>query len=316
MFCVAGRLKPRQDPNEHHLRGFLAYLKIEKGLSPQTLSAYSSDLAQFASVMKRPSLLTATRADVRKFLDRLTSEGTQGRSIARKLAALRHFYKYLLLDKVITDDPTLNIDSPKQWKVIPKALSTSEIEGIEDRIATLTGSPLQQALSVRNLAMVEVLYGSALRVSELTGLRLSDLKLDAGYMIVRGKGDKERTVPIGASSQKALQNYLRESRPKLLKGKSSSHLFVKPGGGALTRNRVWQVLDGASSGARHASPHMLRHSCATHMVGNGADLRTVQTILGHADIATTQVYTHSAMDRLKAAHRRFHPRGRSQREQT
>jgi len=238
----------------------------------------------------------------------------------RKLV-LRIYIDGINIPRKIDHDPTLNIESPKQWKVLPKALARDEME------STLAGplarhpqgkTELAQALALRDRAMLEVFYAGALRVSEAINARLEDLKLEAGYMLVRGKGDKERVVPLGKSAQDSLKTYLAAARPKLLSGKGiglatkSPLLFIARGGRKLTRQRVWQMVSAASSASgRHASPHMLRHSCATHMVENGADLRTVQTILGHADISTTQVYTHLALDRLRTVYQKHHPRAKA-----
>jgi integrase/recombinase XerD len=235
-----------------------------------------------------------------------------GRSVARKLSALRHLYRFLLLDKRIDRDPTLNLPLPKQWKILPKALAREEVETMLRTNVSRSNSKESEALAIRNRAMLEVFYAGALRVSEIVSLKLEDVKLDMGYVLVRGKGDKERIVPLGRSAQESLAQYLREARPKLTAGKSSPLLFIARGAKKLTRQRVWQMVSAASSSSgRHASPHMLRHSCATHMVENGADLRTVQTILGHADISTTQVYTHVALDRLKSVHAKHHPRAKA-----
>lgn len=244
-------------------------------------------------------------------MQQLFSNAVDGRSVARKLSALRHFYRYLLLDELIDHDPTLNIDSPKQWKVLPKSLATDEIESLmlnkQGRDANLN-----PAMASRDHAMLEVFYAGALRVSELVAVKLEDLKLDLGYLLVRGKGDKERIVPLGKTAQEVLTGYLKDARPALLRKKTSPLLFPGRGGRQLSRQRVWQMVQQASvSIGRKASPHMLRHSCATHMVENGADLRTVQTILGHADISTTQVYTHVALDRLKNVYRKHHPRAKA-----
>ncbi|MFY9978373.1 MAG: tyrosine recombinase [Candidatus Sulfotelmatobacter sp.] len=323
------------DSNARVLVGFLDYLRIEKGLAPLSVSAYSTDISQFSEFLqkRRRQLLTVARSDVRDFLQQLFSHEVEGRSVGRKLSALRHLYRYLLLDEKIDHDPTLNIESPKQWKVLPKALARDEMESTLAaplaRISIDAGnSPYSAALAARDAAMLEVFYAGALRVSEIINAKLEDLKLDAGYMLVRGKGDKERVVPLGKSAQDALTKYLREARPILLAGKraAESHkaespkmqprnqplLFVARGGRKLTRQRVWQMVRAASAASgRKASPHMLRHSCATHMVENGADLRTVQTILGHADISTTQVYTHLALDRLRTVYQKHHPRARA-----
>ncbi len=296
--------------SERLLRSFLDYLKIEKGLSRQSITAYRTDLLQFAEHLAPRSLEKARRQDVRAFLDRLKDNSVDARSVARKLSAFRHFYRFLLLDKHIAHDPTLNIDTPKQWKVLPKALAASEIDALLRSRQPTSDRKEAAAIALRDRAMLETFYGGALRVSEIIGIRMLDLKRDQGYVIVRGKGDKERIVPLGAPALKAIEEYLQTARPVLLGQKTSALLFLARGGHGLTRNRVWQVVDAASAGARHASPHMLRHSCATHMVENGADLRTVQTILGHSDISTTQVYTHLAMDRLKTVFKSHHPRAR------
>jgi integrase/recombinase XerD len=299
----------RPDPT---VKSFLDYLRVEKGLAPLTVDAYQSDLIQFAEFLeaRRRELAQARREDVRGFLSQLFANGVKDRSVARKLSTLRHFYKFLLLDRIIKHDPTLEIDSPRQWKVLPKSLAASEIDNMLEAAGKPGDSKLSAALAQRNRAMVEVLYAGGMRVSEIVNVKLEDLKLEFGYVQARGKGDKERIVPIGMAAQKQISAYLEEGRETLLNGKISSMLFVQRGGGRLTRQRVWQMVTEASASGRHASPHMLRHSCATHMVENGADLRTVQTILGHADISTSQIYTHVALDRLKTVYREFHPRGK------
>jgi integrase/recombinase XerD len=301
--------------NERVVRGFLDYLRVEKGLAALTVNAYHSDLIQFGEFLKSrgSDLRHARREDVRGFLSRMFADGVRDRSVARKLSTLRHFYKYLLLDRIVKHDPTLEIDSPRQWKVRPKALAGSEIEAMVNAKATGTeaaGSEMDFALAQRDQALLEVLYAGGLRVSEIVNVRLEDLKLELGHVLVRGKGDKERLVPLGRAAQDSLRQYLEQGRRRLLNGRISPMVFVRRGGGKLTRQRVWQMVSSASASARHASPHMLRHSCATHMVENGADLRTVQTILGHADISTSQIYTHVALDRLKTVYRKFHPRGK------
>src|SRR5262249_13701024 len=204
------------------------------------------------------------------------------------------------------------------WKVLPKSLAPAEIDAMLKRAGKRdagTGEDTRDrkqdaARAQRDEAILEVLYAGGLRVSEIVGLKLEDLKLELGYALVRGKGDKERIVPLGKAAQEQLSTYLAKGRIALLKGKVSPMLFVRSGGGRMTRQRVWQMVKSVSAGGRHASPHMLRHSCATHMVEKGADLRTVQTILGHADISTSQIYTHVALDRLKKVYREFHPRGK------
>ena len=312
------------ETNARVLSGFLEYLRIEKGLAPLSVSAYNSDIIQFAEFLakRKRLLLTARRNDVREFIQQLFSHQVDGRSVGRKLSALRHLYRYLLLDKKIDHDPTLNIESPRQWKILPKSLAKDEVEAtLAAPVAAAKDSPGSAALASRDYAMLELLYAGAIRVSELVTAALEDLKLDAGYMLVRGKGDKERIVPLGKPAQDALRQYLLRGRPDLLRKGSkngqmrpgtSPFLFIASGGRKLTRQRVWQMVGQASvASGRHASPHMLRHSCATHMVENGADLRTVQTILGHADISTTQVYTHLALDRLRSVYQKHHPRAKA-----
>lgn len=302
------------EANARVLSSFLDYLKVEKGLAPLSVSAYTTDICQFADFLdtRKRVLTKARRSDVRDFIQQLFSNSVDGRSVGRKLSALRHLYRHLLLDKKIDHDPTLNIDSPKQWKVLPKALARDEMEKTLVAPKPTSDSKLAHAVAARDRAMLEVFYAGALRVSEIVQAKLEDLKLETGYMLVRGKGDKERIVPLGRSAQEALSLYLSQSREVLAARKSSPFLFLARGAHRLTRQRVWQMVKSASMGSgRSASPHMLRHSCASHMVENGADLRTVQTILGHADISTTQVYTHLALDRLKTVYQKHHPRARA-----
>ncbi len=286
---------------------FLSYLQVEKGLAPLTIEAYRRDLLQLSEFLESQgrTLLNARRADVLGFLEQLTSNMVESRSRARKTSAMRHFYKFLLLDKRTKHDPTLNIDSPRQWKILPKSLAVSDID---EMLAREQSRSQDLALALRNRALLELLYATGIRVSELVNLRLEDVNLQTSQAIVRGKGDKERIVPFGGSAREALESYLHDARPQLSRVRRSALVFIDRNGTALTRERVWRIVR-ESKADKKASPHMLRHSCATHMVGNGADLRTVQTILGHADIATTQVYTHVAMDRLKTVYRKHHPRG-------
>lgn len=302
------------EANARVLSDFLDYLRVERGSAKLTIAAYTSDLAQFAGFLeKRQRLLTvAAREDVRDFIQELFSNSLDGRSVGRKLSAIRHLYRYLLLDGRVKTDPTLNIESPRQWRVLPKSLSRDEVEATLAATQPKKDSARAQALALRDRAMLELLYAGGVRVSEVADARLEDLKLEMGYVLVRGKGDKERMVPLGVPAQQSLQHYLKSGRELLTRKKSSPLLFVGTGARRLTRQRVWQLVGNASQASgRHASPHMLRHSCATHMVENGADLRTVQTILGHADISTTQIYTHVALDRLKSVYAKHHPRAKA-----
>jgi len=263
---------------------------------------------------------------VAAFLENLRNHGIESRSSARKLSCLRGFYKWLLLDRRIHHDPTVNIESPKAWKVLPKSLAEPEVAEMLERAGMAASHPQAQATALRDRAILELLYAGGLRVSEVTSLSTGDLALDAGRVHLRGKGDKERIVPLGRTAVEALETYLREGRPHLARISSKSkanaarqessrqdpaRLFLSLRGMPLTRQWIWHLVKIADN---TASPHRLRHSCATHMVEHGADLRSVQLILGHADISTTQVYTHLALGRLKAVHRAHHPRAASRPE--
>jgi len=303
------------------LHEYQAYLRVEKGLRPLTCEAYDGDLKTFAEFLevRHGVLLTAVQEDVAGFLEHLRSHGIDARSIARKLSCLRGFYKWLLLDRRIHHDPTINIDSPKTWKVLPKSLAEPEVAEMLERASLNASHPQARASDLRDRAILELLYAGGLRVSEVTALSTSDLALDLGRVQVRGKGDKERIVPLGQPAVEALETYLREGRPHLARISSARktttarketqdavRLFLSLRGMPLTRQWVWHLVKAAND---DASPHRLRHSCATHMVEHGADLRSVQLLLGHADISTTQIYTHLALGRLKDVHRKCHPRG-------
>ena len=300
------------------LKDFEVYLRVEKGLRPLTCEAYLSDLRIFAELLegRNAVLLTAVEADVAALLGHLRGHGIDSRSAARKLSCLRGFYKWLLLDRRIHHDPTINIESPKAWKVLPKSLAEPEVAEMLERAAMAASHPQAKATALRDRAILELLYAGGLRVSEVTSLSVGDLALEVGRVQVRGKGDKERIVPLGRTAVLALEQYLREGRPHLdrissaRKTKAARHdrawLFLSLRGMPLSRQWIWSLVKRSN---RTTSPHGLRHSCATHMVEHGADLRSVQILLGHADISTTQVYTHLALGRLKAVHRQHHPRG-------
>jgi integrase/recombinase XerD len=303
------------------LQDYGTYLRVEKGLRPLTCEAYLSDLRIFAEFLEGRSVLlqAASEADVAALLEHLRNHGIDARSAARKLSCLRGFYKWLLLDRRIHHDPTVNIESPKAWKVLPKSLAEPEVTEMLERAALAASHPQAKATALRDRAILELLYAGGLRVSEVVTLSTSDLALDAGRVQVRGKGDKERIVPLGRTALHALEQYLREGRPHLERISSARRgrtrpslprheracMFLSLRGMPLTRQWIWRLVKTAN---HSTSPHGLRHSCATHMVEHGADLRSVQTMLGHADISTTQVYTHLALGRLKAVHRMHHPR--------
>ncbi len=303
------------------LNDYQAYLRVEKGLRPLTCEAYDGDLKTFCEFVetRHGVLLTATQQDVAAFLEHLRAHSVESRSAARKLSCLRGFYRWLLLDRRIHHDPTINIESPKAWKVLPKSLAEPEVTEMLERAALAASHPQAKATALRDRAILELLYAGGLRVSEVTALSTGDLGLDAGRVQVRGKGDKERIVPLGRMAISALEVYLREGRPHLARISSShksntarpesrqdpTRLFLSLRGMPLTRQWIWHLVRTFNG---KASPHRLRHSCATHMVEHGADLRSVQLLLGHADISTTQVYTYLALGRLKAVVRQHHPR--------
>ncbi len=291
------------------IREYMTYLRVEKGLRPLSCAAYERDLLQFAEYLEgvNRTLMDAGPEEVSGFVQHLGRHGVESRSTARKLSCLRGLYKWLILDKRIVRDPTLHQDSPSAWKVLPKALAPEEMTAMLEQAKLAAEGPGADAAGLRDRAILELLYAGGLRVSELTGLRVADLNLEAGRALVRGKGDKERVVPLGEPAVRSLEEYLERGRPLLARhgSRAESALFLSVRGARLTRGWVWQLVRRYG-----ASPHMLRHSAATHMVEHGADLRTVQTFLGHADISTTQVYTHVALGHLKAEHRKYHPRGR------
>ena len=315
--------------NAKTVREYMGYLRVEKGVRPATCAAYACDLEQFAEQVERRDalLLTAEEDDVKDFMARMRTNHVDARSVARKLSCLRGFYRWLLLDKRIAHDPTVNIESPASWKVLPKSLTESEVAEMLDRLGTTAHNPdtahggvAAAALALRDHAILELLYADGLRVGEIVALGEEDLHLDQARAQVRGKGDKERIVPLGRRAVEALEEYIKHGRPALARvglhraAMGPRALFLSVRGHALTRQWVWEMVraaSGAVDGSVHrASPHMLRHSCATHMVEHGADLRSVQRLLGHADIATTQIYTHVAMEHLKQVHRNHHPRGK------
>ena len=294
------------------VREYMTHLKVERGLRPLSCEAYQRDLEQFSEFLEGQggTLMAARQEDVAGWMRDKREHAVESRSIARKLSCLRGFYRWLLKDKRVGHDPTVNIESPASWKVLPKSLAESEVSemleatGVAARAADASGAAL------RDHAILELLYAGGLRVGEIVSLRQEDLRLEAASVQVRGKGDKERIVPIGRSAIEALEAYVQRGRPGLLRAGAGMQriLFLSVRGNALTTQVVWSMVRGVSGGK--ASPHKLRHSMATHMVEHGADLRTVQTVLGHADIATTQVYTHLAIDRLKQVHRLCHPRAK------
>jgi integrase/recombinase XerD len=287
---------------------FLTHVKVEKGLSSNTVAAYQRDLAKFNSFAQKRklSLEGVSRDDLVDFLASLYREKLESRTVARELVTLRNFFRFAQIQELIATDPSLNLESPKIRRTLPGYLRLEEVERLLEQPDSTT------PLGVRDRAMLEVLYSTGLRVSELIGLRVTDLDTKVGCIRCIGKGDKERIVPAGRKALGLVEKYLRDARPKLLgKRVSTQALFVNNRGGSITRVGVWKILSayGRRAGLRVAlAPHMLRHSFATHLLERGADLRSVQLMLGHADISTTQIYTHVVEERLKQIYKAHHPR--------
>ncbi len=284
---------------------FLSYLRVEKGLSQNTLLAYTGDLEKLRAFAESigKDLLSIERTDVTAFIQHLSKSGLEPKSIGRTLVTVRGFYKFLLLDGHLKRDPSINIDTPKSWQSLPKFLLNEEVDRLLDSPDPSTD------IGLRDKAMLEVLYATGIRVSELVALKVTDLDLDLGYLITLGKGSKERTVPMGQSSVGWVRKYLGV-RHRLLKTKVSNLLFLNSRGQAITRQAFWKSIVGYGEKAKigHITPHLLRHSFATHLIENGADLRSVQMMLGHSNITTTQIYTHVTNERLREIYKKFHPR--------
>jgi len=294
----------RPGPLANHITEFLAFCKIEKGLAANSLSAYAADLERFnAYCSLHPS---GNHTDtVHQYLNSLYESKLSSRSIARHLATIRNFYGFLLREGQVKSDPTENVHTPKQWKTIPKFLNLSQIDKI------LQAPDESRPTGIRDRAMLELLYATGLRVSELCRVGISDLNLELGILRTTGKGNKQRVVPVGRSAVAAVRQYLESARGRILKGRGSRYLFVTARGGAMTRQAFWRLLgiNGKRAGIfRNLSPHVVRHSFATHLLEGGADLRSVQTMLGHADISTTQIYTHVMRSRLRKTLDEHHPR--------
>jgi integrase/recombinase XerD len=290
------------------ISSFLTHIRVEKGLSANTVSAYRRDLMKFSDFAQKRNLsLAAVRSDeLMDFLAGLYRQRLESKSVARHLVSLRNFFRFAQTQELIPEDPSVNLESPKIRRSLPGYLRLEEVERL---LAQPDG---KTPFGMRDRAMLEVLYSAGLRVSELVGLRVSDLDTKVGCVRCIGKGDKERIVPIGKNALGMVERYLRDARPKLLgKASGSPTLFVNRRGGALSRVGVWKILSsyGRRAGLRVAlTPHMLRHSFATHLLERGADLRSVQLMLGHADISTTQIYTHVVEERLKQIYKAHHPR--------
>ena len=290
-----------------HIAAFINYVQVERGLAPNSIAAYRRDLEKFAAFCQPRHLQppAVERKHVVDFLGRLYQQGLDSHSVARQLVTLRNFFRFLLQEGAVRHDPVEHIESPRVWKRLPKYLTLEEVERL------LAVEKAEKPLGWRDRAMLEVLYATGLRVSELVSLKVSDLQLEAGLVRCLGKGSKERVVPLGKKAQAALEDYLRRGRPQLIARRPSPYLFVSRRGGRMTRQNFWHLLrqHARAAGVRAPlTPHVLRHSFATHLLERGADLRAVQLLLGHADISTTRIYTHVAQERLKQVYRAHHPR--------
>jgi len=277
-------------------------------LAKNTVISYRDDLNSFMDFLdtrKISALSRANRGDISNFMLNEKDRGISASSISRRIAAIKSFFRFLVRERVLKDDPTSLIDSPKLWKKIPETLSLNEVE------ALLNAPDLRKTQGVRDKAILETLYATGMRVSEAAGLRVSDVNLDIGFLRCIGKGNKERVIPLGKKAIISIKRYLESSRPVLLKGGECDNLFVNRSGKKLSRQSVWKLIQHYTKLAsikKHIKPHLLRHSFATHLLERGADLRSVQEMLGHANISTTQIYTHINKDRLKSIHKMFHPR--------
>jgi integrase/recombinase XerD len=288
---------------------FLHYLTVEKGLAKKTLEAYSHDLNRFLDYLQEKRIedvLGATKLDVRAFLLTLRVRKLSNKTIVRNLVAIRTFFRFLTQEGKLESNPVEDLESPQLAKTLPEILSLREVEEL------LEAPKPQTPLGIRDRSMLEMLYATGMRVSELVSLQMNQLNLEGGYVLLFGKGSKERAVPLGAEAIKRVSDYLKGARQILLKGKESPFLFLNRSGRKMSRQVFWKKIKtyGRKTGIRKKiTPHLLRHSFASHLLARGADLRSVQMLLGHADISTTQIYTHVTGERLKQVHKRHHPRG-------
>ncbi len=295
---------------ERQLDRYFEFLRLEKNLSPRSLSSYNFDLTKYSRFLTRSSINNAVQASedtVTKFLHRLHRSGLAPRSIARHISAVRGFHRFLVAEQVTKNDPTQNLEPPKRSKSLPEVLSVAEVEAI------LKQPDTHLPLGIRDRTILEVLYATGVRVSELINLKQQNLMFDEGLILVYGKGSKERLVPIGRSAQKWVSRYRKDVRTHLAKrGTTGDYVFLNARGKRITRAAIWDIVGKYARSAKvhkEVHPHTFRHSFATHLLEGGADLRAVQEMLGHADISTTQIYTHIDREYLKEVHRTFHPRG-------
>jgi len=288
---------------------YLNYLLIEKGASDNTLEAYRRDLHRYLSFLEKKGLTDVSFVNAQtviEFLIHLKDEGLAANSMNRSLAALRGLYNYLVEEKVVDESPLADIERAKVWMRLPDTLSREEMNLV---LAQPSG---ETPAGLRDKAMLELLYATGLRVSELAGLTMNSINWQAGFLVVMGKGSKERVVPVGKKAYDCVRRYIEEARPVFMKSKTTDVLFLNRFGRAFTRQGLWKIIGGYAQKAglqKNVHPHTFRHSFASHLLEGGADLRAVQVMLGHADISTTQIYTHVTKERLREIHRKYHPRG-------
>ncbi|NPV42425.1 MAG: site-specific tyrosine recombinase XerD [Firmicutes bacterium] len=287
---------------------FLTFLQVEKGLSKNTLDSYGRDLKKYIEFLKSQKILSfseTNRTIIISYFLQLQKKGHASSTISRNLASIRSFYQFLVRERYLDKDPTINLESPKLEKRLPKVLSIKEVDLL------LEQPDIKKPLGLRDKAMLELLYATGIRVTELITLDITDVELDMGYIKCLGKGSKERIVPIGSEAVKFLEQYILTERKKLIKKREEKALFVNHHGYRLTRQGFWKIIKRYAKRAKinkQITPHTLRHSFATHLLENGADLRSVQELLGHADISTTQIYTHITKKRLREVYSKTHPR--------
>ena len=290
---------------ENILKEYINFLKIEKRYSSNTVAAYYRDISQFFQFAGDGPVETIDSTKIRSYIMKCLGEGRNSRSTARYLSSLKSFFKFLCEENYLKDNPAEILESPKLWRKLPNIISLDEVE------ALLACPDPKTLFGIRDKAMLEVLYATGLRVSELVSLKSSDVDLQVGFLRSMGKGSKERVVPLGAVAQSAVQDYIDIARRVLLKGNTAHELFITRRGSKMTRQGFWKILRAYALKANirtNVSPHTLRHAFATHLLERGADLRSVQEMLGHADISTTQIYTHILQDRMRQVHDKFHPR--------
>ena len=290
------------------LDSFLDYVSLERGLSKNTRAAYADDIVRFIDDLAKQGVTSIQDVSRRQILDHLMSEKARGlcaNSLSRHLVSLKVFFRYLTQEGVLDVNVAETMDSPKVWKMLPSVLTPKEVERLFE------APDVKTPLGLRNRAILELFYASGLRVSEMAGLQLTDLQLDENFLRCIGKGRKERVVPVGGAAIQWIRRYLKEARPKLTPGDPEQTVFLSLRRQAMSRKTIWNMIKTCARDAgitKTVYPHSLRHSFASHLLANGAELRIIQEMLGHADIATTQIYTHIDSERLKAIHKRFHPR--------